>query len=107
MAVGDIELLRQAWDAFARGDVDAATDVLDPEVRWFGVDAEAPEDGCHNRDQMEAAPSTIRADAALTPLAERMRKQTLTSLPVTTPDGELFGVVRREDIEALLAPASS
>ena len=33
-----------------RGDVEAATDVLDPQVRWYGSDAEAPDDGCHNRD---------------------------------------------------------
>jgi Mg/Co/Ni transporter MgtE len=56
---------------------------------------------------MEAGPSTIRADAALAPLAKRMRDRKLTSLPVTTPEGELFGVVRRDDIEAECAPSSS
>jgi Mg/Co/Ni transporter MgtE len=55
---------------------------------------------------MEAGPSTIRADAELEPLAERMRKRRLTSLPVTTPDGALMGVVRRDDLEAELASRS-
>ena len=52
---------------------------------------------------MELGPSTIRADTELEPLAERMRTRDLTSLPVTTPEGELMGVVRRDDLEAELA----
>jgi Mg/Co/Ni transporter MgtE len=52
---------------------------------------------------MELGPSTVRADNALEPLAERMRKNDLTTLPVTTPEGELFGVVRRDDLESEVA----
>lgn len=52
---------------------------------------------------MEPGPSTIRPDSALEPLAERMRRDDLTSLPVTTPEGELLGVVRRDDLERALA----
>ena len=51
MAAAEVELLRRAWAAFARGDTKAATDVIDPHVRWYGIDAEAPDDGCHNRDE--------------------------------------------------------
>ena len=50
MAAGDVELVRRAWEAFARGDVRAATDVLHPRVRWYGADAEEPDDGCHSRE---------------------------------------------------------
>jgi CBS domain-containing protein len=52
---------------------------------------------------MEPGPSTIRPDKGLEPLAERMRKNDLTCLPVTTPEGQLLGIVRREDVEAELA----
>jgi Mg/Co/Ni transporter MgtE len=52
---------------------------------------------------MEPGPSTIRADSQLEPLAERMRRNDLTTMPVTTPDGELLGVVRRDDLESALA----
>jgi Mg/Co/Ni transporter MgtE len=52
---------------------------------------------------MELGPSTIRPDKELEPLAERMRKNDLTTLPVTTPEGELLGVVRRDDLESELA----
>ena len=56
---------------------------------------------------MEPGPSTIRADTALEGLARRMRKNDLTSLPVTTPEGELLGVVRRDDLEAELKASTS
>lgn len=49
---------------------------------------------------MEPGPSTIRADAEPAALAERMRARKLTSLPVTTPEGRLLGVVRLDDLEA-------
>jgi ketosteroid isomerase-like protein len=45
----DADLLRRAWDAFARGDVDAAVIALDPQVRWYAA-GEPGDDGCHNRD---------------------------------------------------------
>jgi CBS-domain-containing membrane protein len=57
---------------------------------------------------MEPGASTIRADAALAPLAERMRSRELTTLPITTPDGRFLGVVRRDDLEvALQRPPST
>jgi CBS domain protein len=52
---------------------------------------------------MEPDPSTVRGDSHLEPLAELMRRRDLTSLSVTTPDGVLLGVVRRDDLEATLA----
>jgi CBS domain-containing protein len=52
---------------------------------------------------MEPGPSTIRADKQLDALAERMRRDELTCMPVTTPEGELLGVVRRDDLERELA----
>ena len=54
MTPSDAELLRGAWDAFARGDVDAATAVLDPHVRWYGADDPDGEGGCHNREEAAA-----------------------------------------------------
>src|SRR3954447_9392009 len=48
---------------------------------------------------MEPGPSTIRPDTGLEPLAERMRKNELACLPVTTPEGQLLGLVRRDDLE--------
>ena len=46
---------------------------------------------------MEAGPSTVRADTKLEKLAERMRNHNLQAMVVTTPEGRLLGVVRRDD----------
>src|SRR4051812_47164284 len=61
-------------------------------------------DGEQTAEQvMEPGPSTIRAGKQLEGLAERMRRDELSCLPVTTPEGELLGVVRRDDLERELA----
>jgi CBS domain-containing protein len=51
---------------------------------------------------MEPGPSTIRADATLEPLSERLRAHDLTGLLITTPGGRLLGLLRRDDLEAAL-----
>jgi ketosteroid isomerase-like protein len=51
MAASDVVLLRRAWEAFARGDLEAVTEVLDPRVRWHGAGDDEHEDGCRNRDE--------------------------------------------------------
>ena len=53
---------------------------------------------------MTPGPSTIRPSARLRQTVERMRSQNLSSLPVTTSDGRLVGLLLREDAEA--APVS-
>jgi CBS domain-containing protein len=52
---------------------------------------------------MTLGPSTIRPSARLRDVVERMVRQKLTSLPVTTSDGRLFGLLLREDAERELA----
>src|SRR5438093_576471 len=54
-------------------------------------------------EAMTPAPSTIRPSARLDAIVERMRRQTLTSLPVTTPDGRLVGLISLVDAEHALA----
>ncbi len=53
-------------------------------------------------DQMESGPSTVRADMDLDALVKRLTKSDLKTALVTTPDGMLLGVVRREDAETKL-----
>jgi ketosteroid isomerase-like protein len=54
MAPGDAELLRRAWDAFARGDVAAATAALDPQVQWYAAGDPDGEGACHSREDAAA-----------------------------------------------------
>jgi Mg/Co/Ni transporter MgtE len=49
-------------------------------------------------DVMEPGPSTIRFDRSLASVRERMTRLDLRTLPITTPEGRLLGVVRREDV---------
>ena len=52
---------------------------------------------------MTLGPSTIRPSARLRDVVERMQRQKLTNLPVTTSDGRLAGLLLREDAERALA----
>ena len=54
-------------------------------------------------EAMSEGPSTIRPSARLEPVLERMRADKLTSLPVTTSDGRLLGLLTRADAEAQAA----
>jgi CBS domain-containing protein len=56
-------------------------------------------------EAMTLGPSTIRPSARLKDVLERMRRQNLTSLPVTTPDGRLLGLLTRSDAEGTLGGA--
>ncbi len=51
---------------------------------------------------MTPGPSTIRPSARLRDVVERMQRQNLTSLPVTTSDGTFVGLLTRGDAEGAL-----
>jgi CBS domain-containing protein len=44
---------------------------------------------------MEPGPATVRAHEPLAPLLERMTRRRVNEVSVTTPQGELLGVVKR------------
>jgi CBS domain-containing protein len=50
-------------------------------------------------EAMTAGPSTIRPSARLDAMVERMRRQKLSNLPVTTSDGRLVGLLTLRDAE--------
>jgi CBS-domain-containing membrane protein len=50
-------------------------------------------------DVMEPGPSTVRADTPAGELAGRLAEQSLKTAIVTTPQGRLIGVARREELE--------
>jgi CBS domain-containing protein len=49
---------------------------------------------------MEPGPSTVRTDVPAAELAERLARRKFQTAIVSTPDGELTGVVRRRDLES-------
>ncbi len=52
---------------------------------------------------MEDGPTTIRADASLGEITERMRKRGVGSILVTDPEGRLIGILYRNEAERVLA----
>jgi CBS domain-containing protein len=48
---------------------------------------------------MTTGPRTVRPSIGADALLERMVTRELTSFLVTTPDGRLVGLVRRQDLE--------
>ncbi len=57
----------------------------------FGADDEA-----RVEDAMERGPSTFRPNMPLADVQEYFQKHTLSSAPITTPDGVLLGLLRRD-----------
>jgi len=53
-------------------------------------------------EAMALGPSTIRPSARLRDMVERMQKQNLTNLPVTTSEGRFVGLLTRDDAEQAL-----
>jgi CBS domain-containing protein len=49
-------------------------------------------------EAMTPGPSTVRPSIGADALLERMRERKLTSSVVTTPDGRLVGLARRDDL---------
>ena len=62
MSQTDIALVRRAWNAFARGDVDAAVEAFDSQVRWHGAGEPDSEGACHSRQDAEAFIRGLLAD---------------------------------------------
>lgn len=58
-------------------------------------------------EAMTPGPSTIRPSARLKDVVERMQRQKLTTLPVTTSDGRFVGLLLRADAERALAELGS
>src|SRR6266545_3180550 len=54
-------------------------------------------------EAMTPGPSTIRPSARLREAVERMHRQNLTNLPVTTSEGRLVGLLTRSSAEQALA----
>jgi len=79
--------------------------VLNPEgvvLGRLGRAALAGEDDVSVEQAMSPGPSTVRPSLELHRAVERMRTQNLTTLPVTTSDGRLLGLLERDAAERAL-----
>ena len=63
----------------------------------FGAGGASADGAVRVEDVMEPGPTTVRAHEPLAPLLERMTRRHVDEMIVTTPEGELLGVVRRTE----------
>src|ERR687887_2925844 len=68
----------------------------------LGRVALAGDDDIGVEQAMSAGPSTVRPSFELERAVERMRTQNLTTLPVTTSEGRLLGLLQRDAAERAL-----
>ncbi len=61
----------------------------------YRAGAESTEGAVRVADVMEPGPTTVRAHEPLDALLERMARRGVDEMIVTTPEGELLGIVRR------------
>jgi hypothetical protein len=66
----DLELLRGAWEAFAAGNLEAATAALDPRVRWYAAEEPDADGTCHSRGEALAFMRQALADGVGAELLE-------------------------------------
>jgi CBS domain-containing protein len=84
------------WESCA---VVNATGVVLGRVRVGAVDGDP---GQSIDAVMEAGPGTVRPSEELEGLVARMQKKGINQILVTTSDGRLVGIMRRDDAERLL-----
>jgi ketosteroid isomerase-like protein len=122
--MSDIQLLRRAWEAFERGDVDAAVAALDPAIHWYAAGEPDGEGACHNRAEAAAFLRRALAEGMTAELldvrdaGDRLVAVIHTHAPpdwertpephgevVTVRDGRIIEMVVHPTVEAALAAA--
>jgi uncharacterized protein len=104
MTEADEQLLRGAWEAFGRGDLEAVLAVLHENVQWHAAGAADSETACHSRSDALAFIKSRIADGVSADLLDihpvgdgryvltLQRHQPEGRGPVSTPHGELVTV---------------
>lgn len=85
------------WDSCVVLDCD---DLAIGRIRGSGLGADPDERAAA---VMEPGPSTVRPDAPLHPLVERMRDRNAPNVLVTTPQGKFLGILLQDEAARLLA----
>jgi ketosteroid isomerase-like protein len=122
MAQSNVELARRGFGAVARGDLDALSALLDPDVKWHGSEG-LGRDSCHNRSEaLEFIRQAIKrgavgelvdvidaGDHVVVVMRPRRNSQLVDSEPranlTTFRDGKVVRMVAYETPQAALAAA--
>ena len=91
--LADIRRRAQGWETSIVVDDDRVV------LGRIGRAALASDDDVSAEEAMAPGPSTVRPSIGTEALLDRMRERNVKSYLVTTPDGRLVGLVRRNEIE--------
>jgi len=111
----DLELLRDAWEAFAAGDLEAASAALDAQVRWYAAEEPDADGTCHNRGEALAFIQQALADGVgaelleLRKVGDRIVSIIQTHTPPEwregpPPHGEVVTVRDHKIVETVVCP---
>jgi len=96
--VGQVRsVLADEWDVCVVVDCDA---VVVGRLRRSPL---GTDDQARVEEVMEPGPETVRPDSLLEPLVDRLSQRDIPHVLVTTPQGELFGLLVRDEAQRLLA----
>jgi signal-transduction protein with cAMP-binding, CBS, and nucleotidyltransferase domain len=104
---GPAELISDVKERVEKAGKDSCI-VVDADDHVLGVVTAAALNGRGDEkagDVADAAPQTFRANEPLSSFVEERSKKDVKTVLVTTPKGELLGVVEREELEEAVAKA--
>jgi ketosteroid isomerase-like protein len=100
MSNENVELIRRAYDAYARGDLVTMLEVVDPDLEWTYLDPslEDPQPQvCHGRHELEAALARQARQGLRAHLKEAVGHGDRVMVVVRTPGVDTYRVRQADD----------
>ncbi len=100
MSNQNVELIRRAYDAYARGDLAAMLEVVDPELEWTYLDPslEDPQPQvCHGRHELQSALQRQAERGLRAQLEEVVGRGDRVMVVVRTPGVDAYRVRQADD----------
>jgi ketosteroid isomerase-like protein len=100
MSNQNVELIRRAYDAYARGDLAVMLEVVDPDLEWTYLDPglEDPQPQiCHGRHELEAALARQAERGLRAQLEEAVGHGDRVMVVVRTPGVDAYRVRQADD----------
>jgi ketosteroid isomerase-like protein len=100
MSNENVELIRRAYDAYARGDLAAMLEVVDPDLEWTYLDpslADPQPQVCHGRHELESALARQAGRGLQAQLEEAVGHGDRVMVVVRTPGVDAYRVRQADD----------
>src|SRR6266496_4330629 len=100
MSNENVELIRRAYDAYARGDLTTMLEVVDPDLEWTYLDPglEDPQpEVCHGRHELQSALQRQAEQGLRAQLEEVVGRGDRVMVVVRTPGVDAYRVRQADD----------